>query len=367
VEHGGKRKAEPAPAQAPRKSKRPRKSRKKEAEPASIGDEIRPPTPLALVLPNEVLQHVLFMLPTADLANATMACRQWFEAVDWARTFANEFGVPPLLAMNWRQRYLYVRNRMNVLVHIDDDYYHDLTKDIVWAAHHGFARYFGKHAHVTSATPALEKAVPQIAKLGAASGSVEILQHLYAIVKEQLGTVPESDLAYSLVGAVQHGWVPGARFLLQQGAFPDGRVKDAYGLTCLMISAYGGDERMLRLLLQYGADPNLKTLGDDHRTALHEAASAGHTEAIRLLLDAGARIDQTDDKGRTPLFYACLHGDRGTTALLLERGADPGRADVEGCTPLRAAQWKGQLGVVDFLRQSAAGRACRFGGTAVHD
>lgn len=43
---------------------------------------------------------------------------------------------------------------------------------------------------------------------------------------------------------------------------------------------------------------------------------------MRLLLDAGARVDEEDDKGRSPIFYACHVENNMAKNILLKEGAD---------------------------------------------
>jgi ankyrin repeat protein len=53
-------------------------------------------------------------------------------------------------------------------------------------------------------------------------------------------------------------------------------------------------------------------------------------EVVSYLLDAGAHIDDRDDRGRTALMIAAEGGRAATSDLLLARGADPSLKDKAG-------------------------------------
>jgi len=54
------------------------------------------------------------------------------------------------------------------------------------------------------------------------------------------------------------------------------------------------------------------------------------TELIAYLLDAGAHVDDRDDRGRTALMIAAEAGRAEIVELLLKRGADPSLRDKAG-------------------------------------
>ena len=53
-------------------------------------------------------------------------------------------------------------------------------------------------------------------------------------------------------------------------------------------------------------------------------------EVVRYLLDAGAHVDDRDDRGRTALMIAAEGGHAEVANLLLARGADPSLKDKAG-------------------------------------
>ena len=54
------------------------------------------------------------------------------------------------------------------------------------------------------------------------------------------------------------------------------------------------------------------------------------SRSFRYLLDAGAHIDDRDDRGRTALMIAAEGGHAEIADLLLARGADPSLKDKAG-------------------------------------
>ena len=76
-------------------------------------------------------------------------------------------------------------------------------------------------------------------------------------------------------------------------------------LTCLMVAARNGRERMVKFLLeQPGIQINV--VNDDGRTALHQASRQGEAEVTRMLLAALGQesLHVKDKEGMTPLMAA---------------------------------------------------------------
>jgi uncharacterized protein len=63
---------------------------------------------------------------------------------------------------------------------------------------------------------------------------------------------------------------------------------------------------------------------DDH------APEAQAVKVVSFLLDAGAHLDDRDDRGRTALMIAAEGGHAEIANVLLARGADPSLADKAG-------------------------------------
>lgn len=87
-----------------------------------------------------------------------------------------------------------------------------------------------------------------------------------------------------------------------------------FRLTALMLAAFAGRDRLVRLLLASGADPNAGS--EDDGTALMAAASFGHVDVVRTLLAAGADPSARDGQGFTALDMAVQMGHGDVTEVL---------------------------------------------------
>ncbi len=123
------------------------------------------------------------------------------------------------------------------------------------------------------------------------------------------------------------------QLLLAKGA--EIKTIDATDKSALAYAAGRGFARVVRLLLENGADPNAR-LGNE-LTALmwaaghsEEAGSADAIDTIGVLLDAGARVDDMDNRGRTALMIAAELGHTAAAGTLIARGADKELRDKAG-------------------------------------
>ncbi|TDD73128.1 hypothetical protein E1262_01205 [Jiangella aurantiaca] len=126
---------------------------------------------------------------------------------------------------------------------------------------------------------------------------------------------------------------------LRDGTPPD--LRDADGLTPLMIAAGIGSPQLVELLLVAGADVHAlePRMG---ASALHKAAQGGSVDVTRLLLDHGAFIDlQSPTLGHTPLFDAVWYKSHEVAAYLLDRGAKTTLLSHYGLTALDVARRDG--------------------------
>ncbi|MEM6312534.1 MAG: ankyrin repeat domain-containing protein [Planctomycetota bacterium] len=86
----------------------------------------------------------------------------------------------------------------------------------------------------------------------------------------------------------------------------DVNLPDHNGTPPIVLAVGNDKPEALRALLECGADPNLRHRGE---TPLHAAArSIGGRNTIAILRDAGARLDERDDKGMTPVDIAVEYG-----------------------------------------------------------
>jgi ankyrin repeat protein len=121
--------------------------------------------------------------------------------------------------------------------------------------------------------------------------------------------------------------------LLANGA--DERAPDETGKPPIVYAAAGARLDVVKRLLARNMDINARYPND--LTLLMWAAGpdekvpeARAIEVVTYLLDAGALIDDRDDRGRTALMIAAEGGHAKLAGLLLARGADPALKDKAG-------------------------------------
>jgi ankyrin repeat protein len=121
--------------------------------------------------------------------------------------------------------------------------------------------------------------------------------------------------------------------LLAHGA--DERAPDDTGKPPIVYAAAGARFEIVKRLLARNIDVNARYRND--LTLLmwasgpdQGAPEAQATQVVTYLLDAGARIDDRDDRGRTALMIAAEGGHADIANLLLARGADPSLRDKAG-------------------------------------
>ena len=120
--------------------------------------------------------------------------------------------------------------------------------------------------------------------------------------------------------------------LLAHGA--DGRAPDDTGKPPVIYAAASGRLDIVKQLLG-GGDLNARYAND--LTLLmwacgpdEKVPEAQAIEVVSYLVDAGAHIDDRDDRGRTALMIAAEGGHSEIADLLLKRGADPSLKDKAG-------------------------------------
>jgi ankyrin len=112
--------------------------------------------------------------------------------------------------------------------------------------------------------------------------------------------------------------------------------RDYCGQTALHIAAREGNTRVAAFLLSKGAHANIKDT--DEETPLVSTSSYGPIELVQLLLrhaDGQWVNERNQSEGKTALHKAVVTGDkrRKVVRALLLAGADPMMADNEGITP----------------------------------
>ena len=123
------------------------------------------------------------------------------------------------------------------------------------------------------------------------------------------------------------------KMLLAHGA--DGRAADDTGKPPIVYAAASGSLDIVRQLLALNIDVNARYAND--LTLLMWASGPDESvaepqalEVVAYLVDAGAHIDDRDDRGRTALMTAAEGNHAEIAQLLLKRGADPSLRDKAG-------------------------------------
>jgi uncharacterized protein len=121
--------------------------------------------------------------------------------------------------------------------------------------------------------------------------------------------------------------------LLARGA--DERAPDETGKPPIVYAAAGARLDIVKRLLARNIDVNARYAND--LTLLmwasgpdEKAPEEQATKVVSYLLDAGAHIDDRDDRGRSALMIAAEGGHAGIANLLLTRGADASLRDKAG-------------------------------------
>jgi hypothetical protein len=111
----------------------------------------------------------------------------------------------------------------------------------------------------------------------------------------------------------------GSRLLLQNGADPNGNIRQMK-MSSVAIAAHEGFDDIVALLLQFGA--NIEILDHVGLRALHWATKNNHPDTVRLLLSHGAEIDPMGSDNLTPLLSAALYNQVQMAELLIKEGAN---------------------------------------------
>jgi ankyrin repeat protein len=138
--------------------------------------------------------------------------------------------------------------------------------------------------------------------------------------------------------------------LIKAGA--DIKWKGPDGFTCLLLAAFDGHLRTVRLLLCAGANKKAKTPGGS--TPLFVAAQEGHVAVVNVLLAAGAEKEAKTTEGGSPLYIAAQIGHLAIVEALLADGADKNAKMNDGSTLLIIAAVKGHISIVRALLASGA-------------
>jgi uncharacterized protein len=152
-----------------------------------------------------------------------------------------------------------------------------------------------------------------------------------------------------------------AETLIEAGASVEAR--DRLGRTPLHYAVRVREAaQIIPLLGRHGADPNAHAAGGKGATPLITVVEAFFedldkkrcAQLVRLLVQAGARIDEPDDRGDTPLALAAVNNAPELVKLLLELGANPSLRLRSGKTAADYARERGSHEMAALLDRAAS-------------
>lgn len=153
--------------------------------------------------------------------------------------------------------------------------------------------------------------------------------------------------------AVERGYTPIVRMLLERGANVNHRILDdrplLHGATT---------EETLAVLLEYNIDKEATDSGT-RSTMLSRLAADSHIDTgyiphIARLINAGVNLDPTDTMGDTPLAIACHNGNLELVQLLIAKGADVNGNSGQHGRPVHRAILRNNLDSLKALVEKGA-------------
>lgn len=181
----------------------------------------------------------------------------------------------------------------------------------------------------------------------AGNGHVATLRYLLAkgVEADAVLTAPgqaDDQPRTALQMAIDRGQAATAQLLLQHGADPALRGKDAaglQGLAPLQFAARSGNLHMVRLLAGKGVTLNELTPAPAIQYFAESLVASVPGQAIdwdtqlAAAQDAGLPVLINDNYGANLLHWAAGHGQFGLIAALLRRGVEQRQPDLRGVTP----------------------------------
>lgn len=189
--------------------------------------------------------------------------------------------------------------------------------------------------------------------MAAANGKTQAVR-LLLTAGAVLDAVGDHDTA--MTWAAAQGHIETLRFLLEQGANPNGPDYPEMSRAIWTAVSYHRP-KVIRLLAEHGADLDVRD--SDGETALERASLSGRKQTAAALLAAGASDS---------LHAAARRGDLRALQTLLKRGADPNGPEFpEMSRAFQTAIWDDRPQVIQLLAKHGADLDVhdKFGNTAL--
>lgn len=236
-----------------------------------------------LSLPNELLIHVSQYLDYADDISAfSRTCHLLYSLVN------------PLFPRYAKQ------HQVDAILYAMENGDHVLMEKLIKAGVEPVA-YVSETQHSLIAT-------------AASDGHLGMVRVLLDMTEEDVHCMALYDHV-PLVGALLHGHLDTARFLVSRGALPDFKSTMDEDRTALSLIAEKGPLASVQLLVEETSS-DIETRDSKGYTPLLHAASHGSLEILKYLIRAGADPTVTDNQGKNILFHAA-QGDRTEISLFL--------------------------------------------------
>ena len=159
---------------------------------------------------------------------------------------------------------------------------------------------------------------------GSFEGAEKLLRDKPGILRE-LNSCGETPLHWLVI----ENYIEPVRWLLERGDSVES--PDHSGTTLLMHAAMLNSVALVRVLLSFG--PNVNARSSQGESALDLAArKSADGEMVKLLLDAGALVNECDERGNTALMHAAKECNVAAARQLLKAGADANARTSRGET-----------------------------------
>jgi ankyrin repeat protein len=195
---------------------------------------------------------------------------------------------------------------------------------------------------------------------------------VYLLCNEAQASIKDASGMTPLMLACEKGPVEAVQLLLLLGAKGQGlEEQDNCGGTALHYAVRGGNKRVVTLLLKKGIKASKKDKWST--TPLMLACEKGPLEVVELLAEwrEGLGLEEKDEYGRTALQHAVYGGHKDIVTFLLTKEAQANTRDTEGGTPLMGACWNGHLSMAQILYGATEGQGLEErdsdGRRALHD